>query len=145
MSYEPVDMSRDEIEAFLRAPRFAVVGTNRRDGPPQLTPVWYLYRDGKIYMEMFVSSAKYRNLHRDPRIGLCIAGNHPDARAVMIYGKAELFPEGSAWVDDVRWRLVRRYYDSDEEARAYMSEASSGGERALAVITPERMLAQDFN
>ena len=145
MTYGPVDMSREAIEAFLAAPRFAIVGTNRRDGPPQLTPVWYLYREGNVYLEMFVASAKYRNLRRDPRIGLCIAGDPPDARAVMLYGTAELFVEGSAWVDDLRWRLVRRYYDSDEAARAYMDESAGGGEKALAVVTPERVLAQDFN
>ena len=145
MAYEPVEMSEDAIEAFLEAPRFAVVGTNRRDGPPQLTPVWYLYQQGNVYLEMFEKSAKHRNLRRDPRVGLCIAGVHPDARAVMLYGTAELFPQGSAWVDDIRWRLVRRYYENDEEARSYMYRAASGGRRALAVVTPERVLAQDFN
>lgn len=145
MAYEPAEMSREEIEAFLAAPRFAVVGTNRRDGPPQLTPVWYLYEDGNVYLEMFVKSAKYRNLRRDPRIGLCIAGDPPDARAVMLYGTAELVVEGGDWVDDIRWRLVRRYYGSDGEAQSYMDEAASGGETALAIVTPQRLIAQDFN
>jgi len=145
MAYEPVEMSQEAIETFLAVPRFAVVGTNRRDGPAQLTPVWYLYEDGKIYLDMFVKSAKFRNLSRDPRIGLCIAGDHPDARAVMFYGTAELFPEDDAWADDIRWRLVRRYYDSDEEVQTYMHRVAAGGKSALAIVTPERVLAQDFN
>lgn len=145
MAYEPVEMSRDAIDAFLDVPRYAVVGTNRRNGSAQLTPVWYLYEDGKVYLEMFVASAKYKNLRRDPRIGLCIAGTHPDARAVMLYGTVELHSEGPAWVEDTRWRLVRRYYDSDDDARSYMKEAASGGPRALAIVTPDRILAQDFN
>ena len=145
MAYEPVEMSRDAIETFLAVPRFAVVGTNRRSGAAQLTPVWYLYENEKIHLEMFVKSAKYRNLSRDPRIAVCIAGEHPDARAVMFYGTAELFAEGGAWVEDIRWRLVRRYFESDAQARSYMDRAASGGRTALAVVTAEKVLAQDFN
>ena len=70
MSHQPSNMSQAQIEAFLQAPRFATAGTNRVNGPPQLTPVWYLYEDGKIYITMFAKSAKYRNLRRDPRIGV---------------------------------------------------------------------------
>ena len=81
MPYEYCDMSQAQIEVFLEAPRIAVVGTNRVNGPPQLTPVWYLYQDNQIYISMMVNSAKYRNLCRDARVGICIAGDHSDARA----------------------------------------------------------------
>jgi len=145
MSHQSSSMSQAEIEAFLRVPRFATIGTNRMNGPPQLTPVWYLYEDGKIYISMFVKSAKYRNLRRDPRIGVCIDGDNPDARAVMFYGTVELFLEGDPWVDEICWRLVRRYFDNDEEVRSYMDLMASGGEGALAVLTPEKVIAEDYN
>lgn len=138
-------MTQTEIEEFLGAPRFAIVGTNRANGPPQLTPVWYLYQDERVYISMFVKSAKYRNLRRDPRIGVCIAGENPDARAVMIYGTVEFSLDGESWVDEIVWKLVRRYYDSDEEAQTYMDSSAVEGEGALAVVTPERVIAQDFN
>lgn len=32
-------MSPTEIEAFLRAPRHAMIGVNRPDGPPHLSPI----------------------------------------------------------------------------------------------------------
>jgi PPOX class probable F420-dependent enzyme len=140
------EMSQPQIEAFLQVPRFAFVGTNRKDGPPQLTPVWYLYENEKIYLSIFAGSAKYRNLCRDPRISVCVAGNHPDARAVIFTGSAELFLEGSElWEKDIEWRLTRRYYDSDDEARAYLESVSGTGEGALAVVTPEKIISQDFN
>ncbi len=145
MSHQPSDMSQAQIEAFLQVPRFATVGTNRVNGPPQLTPVWYLYEDGKIYISMYVKSAKYRNLRRDPRIGVCIAGDNPDGRAVMFYGTVKQVLEGDPRVDEICWRLVRRYYDSDEEARSFMESVASGGEGALAVLTPEKIIAEDYN
>jgi PPOX class probable F420-dependent enzyme len=145
MAIQPAEMSRAEVEEFLQKPRFAIVGTNRVNGPPQITPVWYLYEDGRIYFTMYVKSAKYQNLRRDPRIGICIAGESPDARAVMFYGTVNLVTKASAWADDISWRVIRRYYDSDEMTRSYMEEAATAGESALAIVTPDKVLAQDFN
>lgn len=145
MPYQYSDMNQSQIEEFLEVPRFAVVGTNRVNGPPQLTPVWYLYQDERVYITMFVKSAKYRNLRRDPRIGVCITGDNPDARAVMIYGTVEFALQGESWVDEIVWKLVRRYYDSDEEAQTFMDSTAVEGEGTLAMVTPERVIAQDFN
>ena len=145
MTYQYAEMSQAHIEDFLQVPRFAIVGTNRVNGAPQLTPVWYLYENGRIYVSMSVNSAKYRNLRRDPRIGICISGVHPDARAVMIYGTVDLFPENSAWYEDVHWRLTRRYHDSDEEAQAFIDSLPTEQESAMAVVTPDKVIAEDYN
>ena len=141
MPYRYTDMSQAQIEEFLQAPRFAIVGTNRRSGPPQLTPVWYLYENGKVYLPMLKKSVKYRNLSRDPRVGVCISGECPDARAVMIYGTVELTPRDR----EIVWRVVRRYRDSDEETQSYIDSLPPDEEAALAIVTPEKILAQDFN
>ncbi len=138
-------MTQAGIEDFVQASRHAIVGTNRRDGPPQLSPVWYLYEEGRFYISVQVASAKYRNLQRDPRIGLCIDGGHPDARAVMIYGSAELIVADSPWREEIRWRIIRRYYDSDEEAHRFIEEARDWGPTALIVVTPQKTISQDFN
>jgi PPOX class probable F420-dependent enzyme len=146
MTIPHLNMSQTEIEEFLRPPRFAIVGTNRKDGPPQLTPVWYLYEKQKLYVSMFTKSAKYKNLRRDPRLSICIAGDNPDARAVIFSGSAELYLQDSElWVNDIMWRLIRRYYDSDEEAKSYQNTESNSGESALTVLSPDRILAQDYN
>ncbi len=145
MTYQYAQMSQDHIEDFLQAPRFAIVGTNRVNGAPQLTPVWYLYENGRIYVSMSVDSAKYRNLCRDPRIGICVPGAHPDARAVMIYGTANLFPESTAQNDDIHWRITRRYHDSDEEAQAFIDSLPTDRGSALAVVNPDKVIAEDYN
>ncbi len=145
MAFPASTMTQAQIEEFHRVPRNAIVGTNRRNGAPQLSPVWNLYEDGRIYIGVRRTSAKYRNLQRDPRISLCIDGGHPDSRAVMIYGSAELIEADSPWRDQMQWRITRRYYDSDEEARRFRDEASAWGPSALIVVTPEKTISQDFN
>ena len=141
-----INMSQSQIEEFLQVQRFAIVGTNRVNGPPQLTPMWYLYENGRVYFSMGVNSVKYKNLRRDPRISICVVGDCPDARAVMFKGTVDLFQEGSAeWVDEIMWRLVRRYHDNDDQARAYRDSPDDPEESTLAVVTAEKIIAQDYN
>lgn len=144
MTHVVTTMSEAQIGAFLRASRHAVVGTNRVDGPPQLSPVWYLHDEGRIYIGVYVGSVKYHNLRRDPRIAICVDGGHPDARAVMIYGTAELIEEESPWWEEINWRITRRYFESDEETRHYFEETRNG-KRALIVVTPEKIISHDYN
>jgi len=138
-------MSSDQIEAFLAETRHAIVGVIGSDGTPQLSPVWILCENGKVYFSILVDSAKFRRLERDPRISLCVDAGHPDARAVMIEGTAELVREKSAWSEEVSWKIVRRYHETDEEARLLDSQMESEGPGALVVVSPERIIGRDFN
>jgi PPOX class probable F420-dependent enzyme len=138
-------MTPEQIEAFLAAPRHAVVAALRRDGSPQLSPVWYLCENDRLYFSILVEGAKCRQLRRDPRIALCIDGGHPDARYVTIHGTAELVEQESAWREDIAWRIVRRYHETEEAARRYQAETAGDGPTALVVVTPGRVVGRDFN
>jgi PPOX class probable F420-dependent enzyme len=138
-------MSTAEVDAFLGGVRQAVIGTNRRNGPPQMSPVWYLWEDRRLVFATSPQAAKYRNLQRDPRVSACVHTEHPDSRTVMMHGRAELPPLDSPAARELAWRVVRRYFDNDDAAREYL--ALSGWERDLAVVilNPERIIAQDWN
>ena len=141
----PIHMSAAQIDAFLEEPRHAIVGVLRSDGAPQLSPIWILSENGKIYFSVFVDSAKYRQLERDPRITLCIDAGHPDARFVTIRGTVEVVREKSAWSEDLALRINRRYHESEAAARRYLEEMESQGESALISVSPETVIGRDFN
>ena len=145
MTYQHVDMSQDQVAEFLQEPRFAVIGTIRKKGAPQLTPVWYLYENGPFYVSISVNSAKYRNLTRDPRVCICIAAQHPDARAIMIHGTVELITEQDAWFDDIHWRITRRYCKSDKEAQTFLDSLPTETQSALMSIAPDKIIGEDWN
>ena len=137
-------MTPKQLNSFLQAPRHAIVGTNRPDGPPQLSPVWYLYDDGLVYISILTDTAKYRHLQRDRRIGICIDGCHPDARAVMIYGTVSFLVKGHETEARMRRRIIRHYHETEAEAQAY-AERSKDWDFVLLVVTPEKIISQDFN
>jgi PPOX class probable F420-dependent enzyme len=138
-------MNQEQIDAFLEAPRHAIVAPLRVEGAPQLSPVWYLYEEGRLYFSIWVESAKYRQLSRDSRVTVCVDAGHPDARFVTLYGTAELIDEESHWRENLEWRIVRRYHQSDEEARRWQDENSGPGRSSLVVVSPERIIGRDFN
>ena len=133
-------MSPTEIETFLQAPRHAVIGVNRPEGPPHLSPVWYLYEEGLFTISIATTTVKYRLLRGDPRVSLCIDGGYPDYRTVIVTGVAELHPNDEA----VRRRIIRRYYETEADAQCY-ADSTRGASHVLVVVRPERVIGQDYN
>ena len=136
-------MSEDEMVAFLGAPRTAIVGTNRVDGAPQLSPVWYVFEDGRFFISVGTNTAKVRNLQRDPRVSVCVDGGSADYRTVMASGKAELVPNGDPLQVEMRRRIIWQYHETEEAARRYW-ERVRDTEAALIVVLPEKVICQDF-
>jgi PPOX class probable F420-dependent enzyme len=117
-----------------------VIGVNRPDGPPHLSPVWYLYEEGIFTISIATTTVKHRLLQRDPRVSLCIDGGYPDDRTVLVAGIAEIHPNDEA----VRRRIIRRYYEAEADAQRY-AESTRGASHVLLVVRPERVIGQDYN
>ena len=144
MTLEFTTMSPEEIDTFLAETRHAVMGTNRIDGSPQLSPVWYLRREGKLYTSIYDKSAKCFNLKRDHRVTVCVDGVYPDARYVVFYGTAEIVAEQSEWRDEIESALAYRYHESSAEAEQYLRETSKTG-AVLLLISPQKTLSGNYN
>jgi PPOX class probable F420-dependent enzyme len=144
MTYEFKTMGAGEIDEFLAVTRHAVMGTNRIDGSPQLSPVWYLRRDGKLYTSIYDKSAKCFNLKRDHRVTVCVDGVYPDSRYVVIYGTVEIIGERTAWRDEIENAIAYRYHESRAEAEQYLRETSRTG-AVMLVISPHKILSGNYN
>lgn len=137
-------MSADNLATFLVAPRHAIIATNRVNGPPQVTPVWYIYEEGRMYISAGINTAKVRNLRRDPQVTICVDGGHPDARYVILQGAVTIVEAGEAQQEAMRWRIIRHYHETEEEARTYY-EAMRTSPSVLLVLAPTKVISQDFN
>jgi len=64
-------------------------GSVRPDGKPHLTPVWFVWHDGKLYVGIDPNSVKSRNLKKNPWVVLALEdGSHP----VICEGMAAFTP-----------------------------------------------------
>ena len=132
----------DQVLKFLEADRHAILATKGRRGAPQLTPVWYVFEDGVLYVSAQTSTVKVKNLRRDPTVSVCIDGGRGDARYVVLSGKAELIEPGESQ-RELRRRIIRHYH-ADEEAAERYYETISHTVSVVIVLRPERVLANGF-
>ena len=139
----PKRLSKAEIDRFLRGRHVAVLGTNSANGAPVLTPIWYLYRDGRILMRTDKGSVKTRNIERDPRVTVCVQDERAPYASVTVYGTAAIEPAHDALGAD-----IAKHYLGAVGAQGYQRaarEAIEQGAEVTLVITPERVLTQDFS
>jgi PPOX class probable F420-dependent enzyme len=126
-------------EAFLASMPDVVVATVRRNGLPQLTPNWYLWTGGELWISTAAWTAKVHNLRRDPRIVLCI--DDPDSGDyVQIIGTATII-EGPG-VRQPTLALIRKYRD-EPDVVPHWETISRAAERVIIVVHPERFLWHD--
>ena len=138
-------MTPTEITRFLQQPNLhAIVATNTTAGPPQLSPVWYLYEDEILYISVIANSAKVRNLQQNPAISVCIDGGRGDVRTVIFYGQAKLLEPDDPLTQSMRWRIIRNYYPTDAAAQNYYDSIKDGAS-VLIVLHPDRVVSQDYN
>ena len=83
-------MTIDEMEQFLGGTCLANLATLKRDGSPQVAPVWYEYRDGKFFVSTAGFAAKARNVRRDPRVSVSINSPGEPFAYVLVHGRAKL-------------------------------------------------------
>ncbi len=130
----------DETQSFLERMPNLVLGTLRRDGSPQASPLWYLWNEGEFVMSTVTSTAKWWNLKRDPRCSVCV--DEPDSgRMVVAYGSAELR------VDQVRSEtapIVAKYYPGrPEQAAAHMARIfGNPARRVIIALRPDELITR---
>jgi PPOX class probable F420-dependent enzyme len=81
-----IQMSPEEVAAFLAGERTVICATIGRDGFPHLMPLWYVVRGEDLWAWTFAKSQKVRNLERDPRATLQVeAGTeYQELRGIML-------------------------------------------------------------
>jgi general stress protein 26 len=81
-----IQMTDEEVLAFLDEQRVVTCATHGPRGWPHLMPLWFLVRDGEIWAWTYAKSQKVLNLERDARATLQVeAGEqYNELRGVML-------------------------------------------------------------
>jgi PPOX class probable F420-dependent enzyme len=105
-----IQLSPEEQRQLIDSQRIVVVSSLGRRGWPHSMPLWYVPRDGEIWIYTYAKSQKVRNLERDPRATLMIETGHEYAelRGVEIEAEAEIHRDVET-VLDLAKELTSRY------------------------------------
>jgi PPOX class probable F420-dependent enzyme len=87
-----IALDPDEQSELIASERVVAVATMGPRGWPHVMPLWYVPRDGEIWIYTYAKSQKVRNLERDPRATLLIetGTEYGELRGVQIESEAEI-------------------------------------------------------
>jgi PPOX class probable F420-dependent enzyme len=120
----------DDVKALLDAPNFAHLATLRKDGSPQVDPVWVGREGDRILVATGENTVKAKNSRRDRRVGLSIVGFRNPYDEAMIRGRVvERRPDPELSVID---EISRKYTGKEFPWRGREG-------RVVLVIEPEHV------
>jgi PPOX class probable F420-dependent enzyme len=91
---------------------FAHLATLMPDGSPQVTPVWFDYKDGKFIVNTARGRVKDRNMSKNARVALSIIDPDNPYAHVAVRGKIVRVSEEGA--NDSIDRLAMKYLGKDK-------------------------------
>jgi nitroimidazol reductase NimA-like FMN-containing flavoprotein (pyridoxamine 5'-phosphate oxidase superfamily) len=140
-------LTASERDEFLLQKHVGRLGTNHGDGWWHVTPIWYVWEDGRFLLSLGRSRQHLRNIASDPHVTLCVDEDPrltdltKAPRAVVCYGLATLL-EDEAAVRDATEKVEGRYLP--KEARGPELDELLWFEGRTAVeVAPIRWLAWD--
>src|SRR5581483_12220791 len=77
-------------DAFLAERRIAILATLEPEGPPYLTAVWFLWRDGVFYVPTGETSRKARNATARPHASIAVDSRGAALAGVRATGRIEV-------------------------------------------------------
>jgi PPOX class probable F420-dependent enzyme len=89
---DQIKLSEEELLGLLDTERIAVVSSIGPRGWPHSMPMWFVPREGEIWIWTYAKSQKVRNLERDPRATVLVetGREYSELRGVSIEAEAEI-------------------------------------------------------
>jgi PPOX class probable F420-dependent enzyme len=145
---DQIKLSDDELRELIESERIVVVSTLGPRGWPHVMPLWYVPRDGEIWIWTYAKSQKVKNLERDPRATLLIETGveYTELRGVQIEAEAELIRDPDRIVDYAKEMTVR-YSEGIEsvEGDAAAALEAQAPKRVAIHFHPKRIASWDHS
>jgi PPOX class probable F420-dependent enzyme len=145
---DQIKLSEEEQRELLESERVVVVATHGPRGWPHLMPVWYVVRDGIVWVWTYAKSQKVRNLERDRRATLLVetGTEYSELRGVMIEAEAELHRDPDVVLDFGK-ELTARYTEGIDsvEGDAAAALQTQAPKRVAISFHPKRIASWDHS
>jgi PPOX class probable F420-dependent enzyme len=143
---DQITLSESEQLELLDAERVAVVTSNGHRGWPHSMPMWYVVRDGELWVWTYAKSQKVRNLERDDRATVLVETGieYVELRGVMIEARAEIQRDPEV-VFEFGKELTVRYSEgiSSIEGDAASALQAQATKRVAIRFVPDRTATWD--
>ncbi len=129
-------MTPEERKTFLSEHRLAIVGAERKDAPPQLSPVYYVMDGDDLLISTTATRAKSKVIRRNARVSVCVLGEQLPFPYLTVYGRGQIDTEG---VVDVMMAVGGAMAGNPlpESVRPTIEERAKKEQRVVLRVTPQ--------
>jgi PPOX class probable F420-dependent enzyme len=143
---DQIKLTDDEQRELIESERIVVVSSLGPRGWPHVMPLWYVPRDGEVWIWTYAKSQKVKNLERDPRATLLIETGveYGELRGLQIEAEAELIRDLDQIVGYAK-EMTIRYSEGIEsvEGDAAAGLRAQAPKRVAIRFRPQRVSSWD--
>jgi PPOX class probable F420-dependent enzyme len=141
-----IALSEADQAELLETERTVVISSIGPRGWPHVMPMWFVARDGEVWIWTYAKSQKVKNLERDPRATLLIetGTEYTELRGVQIEAEAELVRDQDRIVDFAK-ELTVRYTEGVDSVQGDAAAAllKQAAKRVAIRFVPVRVASWD--
>lgn len=139
-------LSEDELRQLLDEERIAVVSSLGPRGWPHSMPLWFVPREGEVWVWTYAKSQKVRNLERDPRATVLVEAGHDysELRGAMIEAEAQIHRDRETvlgFAEELTLRYGENISSLGDDARAALE--AQAPKRVAIHFKPQRTATWD--
>lgn len=132
------------VQDLLARPILARLGTaNPRTVQPHVTPVWFEWDGEHLYISVFISTRKGREVTENPRISVLIDVEKP-TQAVLFEGQAVVLSD-PALVAPLAESIYTRYVGAEGVKEATYQSWVHDPENRIIKLKPERVFTWSWD
>ena len=143
---DQIKLDEAELLELLDSQRVAIVSSNGPHGFPHSVPLWFVPRDGEVWIWTYAKSQKVRNLERDPRATVLVETGHEygELRGAMIEAEARIHRDAGTVIGFAE-ELTLRYAEGIEsvEGDAKAALEAQAPKRVAIHFEPRRVATWD--
>ena len=122
-----------------------LLGTIDDKGDPNVHPVWYLYENGKLFVETNKTTKKAANIKNHSLIYFCIDDEKMPYKGVRGKGIAKVSEDISANIPIAEKIMIKYTGDLENEVAKFLMDGVKNGLSVLIEITPKYLATWDHS
>ena len=132
-------LTPEELDELLAQTRTLRAGTVSPDGWPHVAPLWFVWRDGSVWINSLKRSKRTRDVQAGSPVALCVDDGieYAELRGAVLYGRFADVPDDDADLPSIRAAFGSKYFGGVDIPMTKSHQ--------WLRLTPDKVVSWDFH
>lgn len=133
------------IEFLSKSKLNLLLGTIDESGEPNVHPVWYIYDNGKLYVETAKTAKKTKNIRNKNSVYFCVDDETIPYKGVRGKGTVRILEDIQANIPIAEKIMIKYTGNLENEVAKFLMDGVKNGFSVLLEITPKYFATWDHS